>query len=433
MDPLIASLKRVRRRLVVVRAAEAGLAGAGAAAVAALLVMLLRILLPTFLPAALGAPLAPLVFVPAGFAAAFIVRAAAGVSLRRAAVAADRAAGLKECLATALEVLDARGGPGGWPPGVLDERLLAEARAAAAALEPSRLRLARSAGRRGRAVLVMLVALLGGAFVPSIGGPRIASHEGRRAADALGRAAETVALAPALRDRIERTVARLRGGSAQQGEVDRATAELYRAVVEAGRRRADAARALAIPADPKFRAMVEAGHRGDGVGAAAAASDLGGRLRSDPGSGGMPLEDRQRLAADLDGAAAEAKKAGLADLGDGLHSAADAARQPDERTGDAFRSLAATVTQALGGAPGGTVAVALSGVRQARVEAGLAPEPPPKAPAPGAPVPPELPVAGAANGGPGPRIETGTGSAAVAIPPEVRPEDRDVVRRYFND
>jgi hypothetical protein len=238
-----------------------------------------------------------------------------------------------------------------------------------------------------------------------------------------------VALAPDLRDRVERAVARLRDGTARQGDVDRATAELYRTVVDGGERRAAAARVLAVPADPAFQEVVRAAGRGDGAGAAAAASDLAGRLRGEPGSGGMPPADRERLADDLEGAGAQARKAGLADLGDGLRTAADAARKPDEQTGQVFRSLAATIADALGQGQGGHVPVALSGIRQARIEAGLPPEPASPAPTGVGPAPPTVPAGGPSVGGPTPPLEAGGG--AVAIPPDVRPEDRAVVRRYF--
>lgn len=103
MDPLISGLGRIRRRLLAVRALEAGLAGTVVAAAPALMVTVLRILWPRLLPPILAHPAAALALLPCGFLAAFVVRLAAGVSLHEAARAADRAAGLDDRLATALE------------------------------------------------------------------------------------------------------------------------------------------------------------------------------------------------------------------------------------------------------------------------------------------------------------------------------------------
>ncbi|HUX14921.1 MAG TPA: hypothetical protein VMW52_00520, partial [Phycisphaerae bacterium] len=62
MDPLKKLLCRVRRRLLAVRAAEAGLAGALVGACAALVQTLLRIFWPRALPAGWAEPLWPLVW-----------------------------------------------------------------------------------------------------------------------------------------------------------------------------------------------------------------------------------------------------------------------------------------------------------------------------------------------------------------------------------
>ncbi|MBE3070935.1 MAG: hypothetical protein IMZ66_11935, partial [Planctomycetes bacterium] len=107
MDPLPAMLGRIRRRLLAVRALEAGLAGAIGGAALAAVGTVLRILAPQAMPLAAAHPLLPMVLIPAGFVAAAIVRLASGATLREAALAADRAAGLRERLATALEVLEA--------------------------------------------------------------------------------------------------------------------------------------------------------------------------------------------------------------------------------------------------------------------------------------------------------------------------------------
>jgi len=428
MGPLIAILKRVRRRLLLVRAVEAGLAGAIAAGGAGLALTLARIFVAGLLPAALAGPAAPLVLLPAGFLAALAVRLAAGVSLRSAARAADRAAGLKERLATALEVIegDAR------REGVLDARLVEQAREAAAGLDGGAHRFWRSGGRRGRAVLGVLLVLLVGAFIPSRGGPLVAPGRAERAAEELQNAARGMAIAPDLRERIERTIARLRAGAAREGEVNRASADLYRAATEADRRRMAAEKVLAAPANQEFQSVVRAAGRGDRAGAAAGASALASNLKTPPGEGGMSPAARDRLASDLDGAAGRAQKAGLADLAADLDAAARATRQPGPGTDQALRDLAEGMTAVLAPeAPGGSVAAVIAGVRRARAEAGLPAEPAAAVAAAGA----EGPASPGAetSGGPEPLVEgpAAEGSGARAAGPEVRPEDRPAVRRYF--
>jgi len=198
VEPLIGSLRRVRRRLLLVRALETGLAGAIGAATFAAVVTLIRIFLPQYVPVASAHPALPLGLVACGFAIGFLVRLARGVSLHEAAVAADRAAGLKERLATALEVLES--GDQALSPGLLDDRLLDQARAAAAPLDPARLVLGRTLGRLAKAALVAVFVLVAGAFVPSVGGPPVAPQAAERAAATLDRLAQQGSVAPLVRE-----------------------------------------------------------------------------------------------------------------------------------------------------------------------------------------------------------------------------------------
>jgi hypothetical protein len=231
--PLINSLRRIRRRLLLVRAMEAGLLGAIAAAPVAAAVTALRILRPESVPLAAGYPALPLALVACGFALGFLVRLVMGVSLRQAAVAADHAAGLKERLATALEVL------GREPPGALDERLAGQAAQAAAALDPSRLSLARTAGRSLKVLLAAVLVLAAAALVPPAGGPPVARQAAERAADALGRwaAEKPEAVSPEVRGQIARTIQALTEAGLRRSTADETTREAVATAVRVVRSR----------------------------------------------------------------------------------------------------------------------------------------------------------------------------------------------------
>ncbi|HUU08955.1 MAG TPA: hypothetical protein VM431_00265 [Phycisphaerae bacterium] len=423
MEPLFVGLRRVRRRLLTVRATEAGLAGAVGGAALAAVVTVLRILRPQAMPLTAQEPLLPLVLIPAGFVAAALVRLAAGATLRDAALAADRAAGLKERLATALEVLD------GQRPGLLDDRLLAQAREAAGRLDPRTLRLATTLGRRARIILVAVLVLAAAAFVPSVGGPPLVPDDAQRAAETLSRAADDGSVAPTVRRTIEQAVARLREGGARQGDARDATAAVYQALAEADGARREALRAVAGIDQAEVQKMVRAAARGDASGASGAAADLAGRLGAEPGAGGMSLAARERLADSLDGAA---RVAAPADLASALAAAAGSVRQAGPDAGATLGHLAAALAEAFGEKGAGGVAAVVAAVGQARRTLGLAES-----------VPPSLAEVAGAGAGPdaaavGPVATPGEASAgvtasgpAVSVPADVRPEDRDVVRRYF--
>ncbi|KPK42939.1 MAG: hypothetical protein AMK72_13940, partial [Planctomycetes bacterium SM23_25] len=282
MDSLIASLKPVRRRLVGVRATEGGLAGALVGAVAGAVLTLVRIFVPQVLPAWAAHPLLPLVLVPFGFVDLFVIRLLEGASLRDAAVAADRAGRLKERLATALEVLrhEQPGPPAGRRAGLLDGRLLDQARDAAGRLDARRLPLAVCLGRRGKAVLLAVLVLAASAFVPPLAGPPLEPRAAERAVRALEDVAREGAVAPTIREAVERTIAGLRDAGARRGDAQQATSAVYQAVAEADRARRGALGAVRAIDAPDLRRMVRAASGGDGPGAAAAGVDLAERLAS---------------------------------------------------------------------------------------------------------------------------------------------------------
>jgi len=436
MDRLLHALGRVRRRLLAVRALEAGLAGAIGGSALAAVATLLRVLQPQAMPVAAAWPHAPLVLVAFGFAAAFVVRLAAGVSPGEAARAADRAAGLKERLATALEVRDRAAA--GARPGGLDDRLLTQARAAAEALDPARLALARTAGRRTRILLVAVLVLVAGGFVPSAGGPPVGPEAAGRAAETLKRVADRAALAPAVRQAVEKAVALLQQPGARRQAADQATARVVQAAADARQARRGVSDALAASGDADVREMVRAAGQGSAGGAAAAAEKAARRLGSPPGAGGAPLAERERVADSLDAAFARAAAGGLEDLAGRLRTAADAVRPEAPRPDEVERvmtGLAAALTAALGGteAASGGVAAIVEAVAEARRALGL--------PASAAGHTPDglgaaagRPAGGAPTVGVGPAEPGAAGGGAEpdgALPREVRPEDRDVVRRYF--
>jgi len=442
MDSLIVALRRIRRRLLLVRAAEAGLAGAIGAAQLVAVITVIRIFLPQHVPLTATHPALPLVLVPCGFAIAALVRLVMGVSLRDAALAADRSGALKERLATALEVVERRGdtrdgradGPG--VVGVLDDRLLAQARAAAERLDVRQLHLAFTMGRHAKVLLVGVVVLVAATFIPPVGGPALAPEAAGRAAASLERAAASGSVAPALKTEIERAVARLREPGTRAAGADRATAAIYQAAAKAEAARQDVLAAVSAADNADVQAMARAAAKGDGAGAASAAGKAADSLGSPPGAGGMPLADRERLADGLWGAAATARQEHLTDLAARLEAAAEAVRRADPApaVGEAMSRLAAAMTEALGPASSGGVAAVVEAVVQARRALGLAESPP--EPAQGPLAPRVSPGGQSATTAPVPAEATTTGTAipgaeSPIISADVRPEDRDVVRRYF--
>lgn len=424
MDSLTAGLKSVRRRLVAVRAAEAGLAGALLGAVAGAVLTLLRIFLPQVLPVWAAHPVLPLVLVPFGFVDLFVIRLLEGTSLRDAALAADRAGRLKERLATALEVR------GGCRPGLLDGRLQDQAREAAEHLDARRLPLATSLGHRGKAVLLAVLVLAAAAFVPPLAGPPLEPRAAERAARALENLARDGTIAPTIRETLERTIARLRDAGVRKGDAQRATSAVYQSVARAEGARRETLRAVAEIDEAEMQRMVRAASRGDSSGAAGAAAALAERVASDAASGGMLPEARERLADSLTGAAAAAGRAELTDLERALAAAADAVRKGGAKAAEPLGRLVAALTDALGKKRSVGVAAVVAAVGQARRTLDLAESVPPavaEAVAGRAARPIPVPPAAAASNG----VGAATGAGGVQIPADVRPEDREVVRRYF--
>ena len=436
MEPLIDNLKRVRRRLLLVRALETGLAGAIGASAFAAVVTLIRILLPQYVPVASAHPAIPLGLVACGFAIGFAVRLVRGVSLREAAIAADRAAGLKERLATALEVIEsAAPGAAEARRGLLDDRLLEQARAAAAPLDPSRLVLGRTLGRLAKAAMVAVFVLVAGAFVPSVGGPPLAPQAAERAALALDRLAGQGSVAPVVREKIEEAVAKLRQAGPRQGAADKATEAVYEAVARVESARREALKALVQVNNREFQKMIRDAAKGDAEAAADAAKDLADKLDASAASGGMPLADRERLADGLTGAAAAVDPKDLAELAKDLAAAAEAVRRGESGAGEKLKQLADRIMKQLGEKPGGGVAAVVQAVGEARRTLGLAESPPAELTQPGT-LPGRLgpepaPAASGTASAPMTAGQEAGPSSPAAIPAEVRPEDRDVVRRYF--
>ena len=184
--------------------------------------------------------------------------------------------------------------------------------------------------------------------------------------------------------------------------------------------------------------MTRAAVEGDAAAAESAAADLDARLTGGGRGSPMGSEDRERLGDTLDATVPRAREGGLDDLAAALAEAADAVRSdgaPEEPAGSLGR-LAKTMVRVLG--PKGTAAVAdaVDTVDRARRAMGLAAAPdtavaagqaerPGAAPSGGGGREPplEVPRDGTAGGEEGPPVAT--------VPDEVRPEDRDVVRRYF--
>jgi len=454
MDALIASLRRIRRRLLLVRAAEAGLAGALGASILAILVTALRIVLPQDVPAASAHPALPLAFLPVGFVLAMLARLAIGVSLRQAAMAADHVAGLMERLTTALEVLEApparrppgfaRAEPGfaGAKPGVLDDRLLDQARAAAAGLDPSRMPLARTAGRSAKALAVAVLVLAAGALVPSVGGPVLSPKTAARAAGVLQESSERPALAPAVRVAVEKAVAALQQSDARQAEADRTTAGVLAAAASARQSRQASLDALQNIESPDIREIVRQAAKGD-AGAARTAAEKAAANLAAGGAGGAAEAERGRIAAGLSGAAQVARREDLPQLAAELDAAAEALRRGDpQAAGAALERLAEKMTETLGPSAAADLVSVEVAAAQVRSAIGLAepdlsgqggmPTPLSRrhAPGDGENMPSER-LAGHAFPDSAALPENHGVTAMPPLPPDLSPEDRQVVRRYF--
>jgi hypothetical protein len=458
MDPLLIALKRIRRRLLLVRAAEAGMAGALGAAILAILVTALRIVLPSYVPAASAHPALPLAFLPVGFVLAMLARLAIGVSLRQAAIAADHVAGLMERLTTALEVLEAP--PDRRPPGVLDDRLLDQARAAAAGLDPSRLPLARTAGRSAKVLAVAVLALAAGALVPPVGhmarmgDPVLSPKTAARAAEVLQESSEAPALAPAVRAAVERAVRTLQEPGARQAGADEATAGVLAAARRARESRQASLEALENIASPDIREIVRQAAKGDADGARSAAEKAAANLAAG-GAGGAAEAERGRIAAGLSGAAQVARREDLPRLAAELEAAAEAVRRRStqrlstggdpQAAGAALERLAEKMTETLGPSAAADLVSVEVAAAQVRSAMGLGESPsgvsalPPSHALAGKPFgvtqdrPPVAPAA-PATGSPGASgipAEAQAPAAMPPIPPDLSPEDRQVVRRYF--
>jgi hypothetical protein len=453
MDPLLANLRPIRRRLRLVRALEVALVAALLAAAVAAILSVLRLVLPDLIPWASDYPAAPLLLVPLAFIAAFLVCLLLGVSFRRTAAAADRAAGLQERLATAVEVLEHS--PPGFvrtdfaqaEPGLLDAHLIDQAREAAARLHPARLRLAGPlTSRRVRWLLVATVVLAAVALVPARTGPPVSPQAAARAADALDRFAQDDSLTPPLRAAVETAVARLRlAAGIRQRAADRATDAVRRAVSDAEAARRRVLDRLAAVADPDLQALARAAGRPAAAGSSAiladlAAESLADRLRQSSGDHAVTPADRRRLADGLAGAAPIARRAGFADLADALKTAADAVRAtaplPTDRTNPdvALAQLASVAVASLAEPPPDRIEGLFEALDEARRALGL--------PAGTAPAAPGLPrrrpgePGSAAAPSATPSAPTALGASPSAAPSsdeQVRPEDRPAVRRYFSD
>jgi len=454
-EPLIDALRLIRRRLLLVRAAEAGLLGAIAAAPVAAAVTIVRILRPESVPLAAAQPAMPLALLACGFVLGFLVRLAMGVSLRHAAIVADHAAGLKERLATALEVLgenrDASHFPDGkweaslfslFSQGLLDERLLAQATEAAASLDPSRLQLARTAGRGIKMLLAAVLVLVAAALVPPMGGPPVPPQTAERAAETLKRwaAEKPDAINPEIRDQLRRTVQALTEPGLRQSGADEATRMAAATAARIERSRKATLDELQKAGSPEIEEMARAAAGGDTSGAAAAADKAASRLTPVPGSPPAPEADRRRVAAGLSGAAAVARGERFEKLADALTLAARAIRRAEaDATIRALRDVAGQMTRDLGDLRSAGVQDLIAAIGEARRAMGLA-ELPAFAPAPvGGEADvreyPAAPAAGsqspAGSGQSAGLVAEGQGTAAPATGAEVKPEDRDVVRRYF--
>ena len=189
---------------------------------------------------------------------------------------------------------------------------------------------------------------------------------------------------------------------------------------------------------PEVEAMARAAAAADGAGAASAAEKAASRLVPQAGSPAAPEADRRRVADGLSGAAGVARGEQFPKLAEQLDAAADALRRADaEAARRALIDLAARMTQDLSEPPGAGVQGLVAVVGEARRAMGLEELPAATATGSGAGVR-EYPAASAAGSGlpanlgqSAGSLAEGQGTVAPAAGAEVKPEDRDVVRRYF--
>jgi len=453
---LVNSLRRIRRRLLLVRAAEAGLLGAIAASPVAAAVTGMRILRPESVPLAAAYPALPLALMACGFVLALLVRLAMGVSLRQAALAADRAASLKERLATALEVAlenrDASHFPSEkWEAslffhGMLDERLIEQATEEAAKLDVARLPLARTDGRSVRVLLVAVLVLVVAAFIPPVGGPPVGRQEADRAAETLRRAAAAPeSMHPDIRSQMGRAAQALARPGIRRAGADQATAAVFAAAARIEQARQATLDELTKVENPEIQEMARAAAAGDVAQAVSQASKAADRLLGTPGAGAATEADRRRVADGLTGAAPTALRERLPELAAQLRACAEALRRADaDAVRRALQDLAIRMTQDIGERPGAGPRDLMAAVAEARRAMGLPDLPAPEAgggamqgrgyPAASASAKASADKSAAGSQPPGTAAApggAGLGAAAHAVPAEVRPEDRDVVRRYF--
>ncbi len=161
---LLKTLRRVRRRLMAMRAAETGLCWAVRAAGLAVVLVGCAALLYSALPGRLAAfyPYGPLAVVPAALVIGALVRLARPIRLRDAAVYLDRQADLEERVATAYELMRAGN------RGALTPLVLAQADEVCRKFRPGMIRYSRRLGREARYLVVGLVACGAVLFVPPL-------------------------------------------------------------------------------------------------------------------------------------------------------------------------------------------------------------------------------------------------------------------------
>jgi hypothetical protein len=410
MGPLLVHLRRIRRRLLLVRAVETGLAGALGAALAAAFVTLLRILLPHAVPQTAAYPALPLVLLPCGFVLGAAVRLAAGVSLRRTAMAADAAAGLQERLTTALEVIERSSA------GALDAHLLEDARALAASLDTRSLSFARSLSRTARLAAVAILVLAATAFIPSRGGPAVSAQAAQRAMGALEEMAAKESLAPVIEAAVRKAIGTLQQNSVRQADANQATADILRAMERLDQARRQVADNLNAAGNPDLADLAQKLAKGDLEGARKAAERLGLSLSKPAGAGGLSEADREHVSAGLSGAAQAARREDLLRLAAEMEAAAAAVRKSEAETVAALQRVAEAMADSLRPPSPGDVAA----VAQARSTMQLPAWPVQPVAAVGAP-PPATPTSNS----------TGAQAVEAAASPTLRPEDRDLVRRYF--
>jgi hypothetical protein len=275
-----------------------------------------------------------------------------------------------------------------------------------------------------------------------MGGPPVPPQTAERAAETLRRwaAEKPDAINPEIRDQLRRTVQALTEPGLRQSGADEATRMAAATAARIERSRKATLDELQKAGSPEIEEMARAAAGGDTSGAAAAADKAASRLTPVPGSPPAPEADRRRVAAGLSGAAAVARGERFEKLADALTLAARAIRRAEaDATIRALRDVAGQMTRDLGDLRSAGVQDLIAAIGEARRAMGLA-ELPAFAPAPvGGEADvreyPAAPAAGsqspAGSGQSAGLVAEGQGTAAPATGAEVKPEDRDVVRRYF--